>query len=136
MIFKLQLLATALMTGVIWFVQIVEYPMFCHVGPEAFKAYHKVYCERVGWIVGPCMAVELLAALACWWVDPMGVHRYGLLLLAVIWVSTAIVQVPIHNCLAGGYCHVWGRRLVMTNWIRTLAWTTRLLLLLSLIKTL
>lgn len=134
MIFQLQLLATAILTGVIWFVQLVQYPIFREVGPDAFQQYHKVYCERITWIVGPCMAVEVLTALLCWWMYPEGAHRYGLMLLAVIWISTAAVQVPIHNRLASGYCSLWGRRLVGSNWLRTLAWTARLLLLLSVVK--
>ena len=49
----------------------------------------------------------------------------GLALLATIWISTAAVQVPLHRRLAAGFDHRLARRLVRTNWTRTLAWTAR-----------
>jgi hypothetical protein len=135
-LFQLQLLATGVMTGVIWFVQIVQYPMFADVGREAFVRYHRIYCQRITQIVGPCMAVEAVTALACWWLDPLGhaAHRYGLMLLAVLWISTAAVQIPIHNRLEKGYCPIWGRRLVLSNWLRTAAWSARMVILVGLIS--
>jgi ABC-type microcin C transport system permease subunit YejB len=46
-------------------------------------------------------------------------------LLAIIWASTAFLQVPIHNALTNGFDAQAHARLVDTNWIRTLAWTAR-----------
>jgi hypothetical protein len=55
----------------------------------------------------------------------------GLALLLVVWISTAVLQVPRHGRLAGGFETGVHRTLVATNWIRTLAWTARGLLLLQ-----
>jgi hypothetical protein len=49
----------------------------------------------------------------------------GLGLLAMVWASTAAVQVPLHGRLSLGLDRAACRRLVITNWIRTLAWTVR-----------
>jgi hypothetical protein len=49
----------------------------------------------------------------------------GDVLIAIVWVSTFFVQIPIHAKLLAGYDGALQRRLVVTNWIRTLAWTVR-----------
>ena len=42
-------------------------------------------------------------------------------LVAVNWHSTALIQVPLHRRLAGGFDPSAARRLVVTNWWRTAA---------------
>lgn len=61
---------------------------------------------------------------------------YGLLflLLSIVWVSTFLLQVPLHNALNHAYDSEKIRRLVKTNWIRTLAWTLRSFLLLGILN--
>jgi hypothetical protein len=81
------------------------------------------------------MLVELVAAVAL--VLPTGELRgpalAGLALLAVVWLSTALLQVPCHRRLERGFDGAVVRRLVSTNWIRTLAWTLRAMLALWLV---
>jgi hypothetical protein len=118
--------ATLFMTGVIWFVQVVHYPLFGRVGAQEFAAYAREHADRTGRVVGPAMAVELALALALAARAGAGALAWaGLALLAVIWGSTALVQVPLHRRLAAGPDHAAQRRLVRTNWIRTAAWTAR-----------
>ncbi|MFM8334681.1 MAG: hypothetical protein ACKODK_03905 [Opitutaceae bacterium] len=116
--------ATLFMTGVIWFVQIVHYPLFGRVGAAEFPAFEREHARRTGRVVGPAMVVELLLALAL--AARGGVLAWaGLALLGVIWASTAFVQVPLHRRLEQGADVAAQRRLVRTNWIRTAAWTAR-----------
>ena len=58
----------------------------------------------------------------------------GLALLAAVWMSTALLQVPCHRKLAHGFDSDIVRRLVATNWIRTVCWTLRLLVALALLS--
>jgi hypothetical protein len=55
---------------------------------------------------------------------------FGLCLIFVIWLSTAILQVPLHRKREwlGGHNARMIRRLVATNWQSTLAWTARIVL--------
>jgi hypothetical protein len=46
-------------------------------------------------------------------------------LLGVVWLSTFTLQVPAHRALLQGWSEPVHRRLVLTNWIRTVAWTLR-----------
>jgi len=116
--------ATFFMTGVIWFVQIVHYPLFGRVGAADFRAYEREHARRTGWVVGPAMIVELALALALA-IRGGALAWTGLALLGVIWASTAFVQVPLHRQLATGPDEAAQRRLVRTNWLRTVAWSGR-----------
>jgi hypothetical protein len=53
----------------------------------------------------------------------------GLLAVVAIWLSTALLQVPCHNRLMLAFDRDAIRLLVLTNWIRTLLWTARGVLL-------
>ena len=131
-----QLAVTLYMTGVIWLVQIVHYPLFAQVGRDGFAGYEARHTSWITWVVAPAMVIELGTALALLAVRPVGVPAgalwVGIGLLAVIWLSTLLLQVPAHSVLAEGFDAGAHRRLVASNWVRTLAWTARSLLLLVL----
>jgi hypothetical protein len=125
------LAATAAMCGLIWFVQVVHYPLFAGVGPDGFAAYERRHQRTTSWVVGPFMAIEGVSAvaIAAWLRDEVGLVLVGLglALLAVIHGSTVLLQVPAHGRLAIGYDPAVAARLVRTNWIRTAGWTLRTL---------
>jgi hypothetical protein len=120
---------TLAMTGVIWFVQIVHYPLFARAGATGFAAYAAEHGARTTWVVAPLMLLELAAALRIAWSPPAGVGRAlalaGLVLALAIWASTAFVQVPRHDALRAGFDADVHRSLVRTNWLRTALWTAR-----------
>jgi len=126
--------ATLFMIGVIWFVQVVHYPLFAKTGSADFRSYEQRHTSLTTWVVAPPMLVEGITALLLFWFRPTGVSTWqlsiGLALLAVIWLSTALLQVPCHNVLSQGFDPVVHQRLVTTNWMRTVAWSTRGLLVL------
>ncbi len=125
----LHLVATLAMVGVIIFVQIVHYPLMARVGRDAFERYEAGHTVRTAWVVIPLMVTELstavwLAALPAAAADrPLA--YVGLALLAVIWLSTALVQAPLHGRLSKGFDEALHGRLVRSNWVRTLAWLAR-----------
>jgi len=51
----------------------------------------------------------------------------GLGLLAIVHASTVFLQVPRHTILSDRFDAEVARTLVSTNWIRTAAWSARLL---------
>ena len=121
--------ATLFMTGLIWFVQVVHYPLFARVGNEAFPAYSRAHQTLTTLVVGPPMLVEALTALLLVVSRPAQVSAWlawtGLALVGVIWLSTAALQVPAHGRLVSGFDAEVGSFLVTTNWIRTVAWSAR-----------
>lgn len=131
------LAATLSMVGIIWFVQVVHYPLFRDVGDAGFPAYAAAHITRTGRVVGPLMVIELASGLLLLRWRPTAVPGalavLGIALLIVIWLSTRLLQVPRHRLLGQGYDAVIGRSLVMTNWLRTVAWTVRGVLVLLMI---
>lgn len=125
--------ATLSMVGVIWFVQVVHYPLFSAVGEAGFPEYERHHVRRTGWVVGVPMCVELGTAIAALWYLGGALAWCGLGLLAVIWTSTWLWQVPAHRRLERGFDAAVHRRLVTTNWVRTGAWSVRGIIALALL---
>lgn len=120
------------MFGLIWFIQIVHYPLFARVGAAGFAEYERLHQSSTGWVVGPPMLLEAATTVALLWSRPAGVPLagavMGALALAAIWASTAFLQVPPHRALERGFDAVAHRFLVRSNWIRTALWSFRLCL--------
>lgn len=117
--------ATFFMTGLIWFVQVVHYPLFSRVGRSEFAAYEQKNTRRTGWLVAGPMLLELGLACGIAWLRGDWLAWSGLGLLAVIWLSTAVLLIPLHFLLETGYDASVHRIAVRSNWIRTVAWSLR-----------
>ena len=130
--------STLAMCGLIWFVQIVHYPLFASVGRDDFALYEKKHSRRTGWVVGPLMIAEGITAVWLLTIPPSGFGRVipliGFVLLLLIWGSTAVLQVPAHRRLKSGFFPDHHRRLTRTNWIRTILWSIRALLALWMVR--
>ena len=117
------------MVGLIWFVQLVHYPLFASVGADGFAEYERLHQRQTSFVVGPLMAVEGVTAVWLAVVPPSGLSRLlpllGLATLGVIHASTVLLQVPQHTALANGYAAARVHRLVRTNWVRTVGWSLR-----------
>jgi hypothetical protein len=135
----LHLTATLFMAGVIWFVQVVHYPLLARVGPGDAPGYERTHTRLTAWVVGPPMLAELATGILLLWVRPAGVTVWtagaGVALLGVIWLSTQFVQVPCHERLSRAFDPAVHRRLVASNWVRTAAWSLRGLLVLGMVWT-
>jgi hypothetical protein len=102
--------ATWYMTGLIWFVQIVHYPL--------------MLIEVVTAVLLLVRDAELRGSWLFW-------ASCGL--LAVVWVATALWQMPLHHQLLAGHDEGHVGALVRSNWIRTIAWTGRALIVVDLV---
>lgn len=123
-----QCVATWYMVGVIWMVQLVHYPLMARVGSEQFVEYERQHVDQMGIVVVPAMLIELLTAV--WLAVSMGsrsggVYWWGLGLVGLIWASTFLIQVPLHDQLSNAFDVAAHGRLVLSNWLRTVTWTAR-----------
>ena len=125
-VFHLHYATTWALVGLIWTIQMVHYPLFAQVGPAHFVAYHRRHTREITLVFGPLMLAELVtAALLVLEGNRDPWLLASLPLLALIWISTGFVQIPLHNTLTTGFDAHAHRRLVTTNWWRTAAWSAR-----------
>lgn len=121
--------ATIYMTGLIWFVQIVHYPLMARVGLSESTDYEREHTRLTGYVVGPPMLIEGISAVLLLAVHPQHAWTWlawlGVALLAINTISTATLQIPCHNALQREFSTSTHQRLVSSNWIRTTAWTAR-----------
>ncbi len=117
------------MVGVIWFVQVVHYPLLSVVPVESAKSVAVEHQRRTGWVVMIPMTVEGVTTLLLLGMVPDGVAWFvpwlAGLPLAVALLATVLLSVPRHARMAANPDAVVGRELVTTNWVRTIAWTLR-----------
>jgi len=130
LIVELHAAATLYMVGLIWFVQLVHYPLMAKVGAECFVAYQKLHTKWTTLAVGPAMLAEATTAGALLFIAnavgyPAALAWAGFALVLGVWVSTAALQVPCHRALERGFDARVHRQLVLSNWLRTLAWSAR-----------
>jgi hypothetical protein len=134
-IFVGNLLATGVLTGIIWYVQIVHYPLFARVGEAGFARYHAAHSALTTRVVALPMLIELALSGLLLFVRPAGmgaaVTWAGFALAVAVWACTFFIAVPLHGALGGGHDAATIARLVATNWLRTVAWTAHLAILTS-----
>ncbi|MEM6805102.1 MAG: hypothetical protein AAF696_27145 [Bacteroidota bacterium] len=137
-VFLLHILATLMMCGIIWIIQCLHYPLFAYVGESAFQQYEILHRNWISPIVGPLMLFELGTAIFLVLQRPQGVSVgllwLGLALVGIIWLSTWFLQVPLHNAITHSYDAEAIAKLVKSNWIRTIAWSLRAILLLYILR--
>lgn len=124
-----QLAATVSLAGIIWLVQTVHYPLFGFVGEEKYKAFHVAHMNWITYVVAPLMILEAVsAALLIFYPLENADSRVlwiGAVLVVAVWLSTFLLQVPLHEKLARSFDASAHNLLVNTNWIRTIGWTLR-----------
>jgi hypothetical protein len=132
-LFLIHHVATLIMTGAIWLAQLSQYPLLAYVGRRNFIRYEHEHIRRISDIAWFIIYIELFTGIGLL-VSPvtgvaLSVRIAGFALIALIWAATWFVQYPIHRKLEHGFDPKLHRKLVRTNWIRTLAWTARAVLL-------
>ena len=130
----LQIFSTLTMFGVIWIIQLVQYPFFSHVNAENFQKYHAAHTFWITPVVAPAMIVELITSIFIIFYPPKNLDSkllfIGMLLAIGVWASTFFIQIPLHEKLSNGFDAEAHKSLVQTNWIRTIIWSLRAILVL------
>ena len=137
-IFWLNLASTWYMVGLIWLIQLVHYPLFNYVGSEEFIVFHDNHKILITPVVGIVMIVELVTSVIILFQPHCGIRNWlsivGIILLGIIWSSTIFFQIPIHNTLSSKFNENALIMLINTNWIRTICWSVRGIILLLVLE--
>jgi len=127
----IHLVATSIMVGVIWVIQLVHYPSFHFIELKQYTTFQRFHMSRISYVVVPAMLTELFTLIfLIIFMDKIDtlVTVSGLLLI-IIWLMTAVFFSGVHQKLTSGYDKTVVNSLVKLNWGRTLLWTLRLLLI-------
>ena len=112
---------SSFMFGVIIVTQIVNYPLLLDFLRSDIKHLHNSYVNKISKIVIPSMLLELLIAL---YLVYNGIYlsyiNFGLLI--IIYISTFLIQVPIHDNVKHSANMSLIKKLIFSNWIRTFCW--------------
>ncbi len=113
--------------GLIWCVQLVHYPFFLRTDKINFISHIGFHKYRISIIVIPLMTIELATSgiLAFQSQQFTGWNLFGFVVVILIWLVTFFVQVPLHDQLSNGYDESTVQKLIKTNWIRTILWSTK-----------
>lgn len=121
------LISTFYLIGLIWVIQLIQYPLFTKVGEAAFIEYHAAHSNLVVAALSIPVLVQFGGAVTMLGLRPPGVAEWlvyaNLVFTFGFWVITALMQIPLHGVLTGGYDAKVVQNLVAGNWLRTLWWT-------------
>jgi hypothetical protein len=121
------LAATLFLAGLVWVLQVVQFPLMLRAGGLDFPNYVKEQRSRNTLLMAPAMLIEMLTGAWLLFDDRLP-HRetfHAALLIAVIWMVTFASIIPIHSKLIHGFNAALVRKLVRWNWIRTACWSLR-----------
>ena len=131
-IFIINLVISLIATGLIWTIQRVHYPSMKFIPEEKFTAYHTFHSQRISILAIPIMLIELFTSLGLFYQNGSSynhIFTINLILVISIWISTFLIQVPMHNTLSCAKNARVLNHLILSNWIRTILWTARSLLM-------
>ena len=127
----IHLVLASIMVGVIWVIQLVHYPSFRFTDREKYVSFQIFHMRNISFIVVPVMILEFLSGLllVLYHSNQESLLRISFILLLIIWLVTALFFAQIHQKLSKGYDETLVRKLVSFNWIRTLLWTIRTIII-------
>jgi hypothetical protein len=115
----------------IWMVQILIYPSFLYYSVDIFIKAMKAHQRKMTLIVFPLMISELILSIYSVFNYRSLYSMVSLFLVILIWLSTIFIQMPIHERLLINKNHSEINNLIKTNWIRTILWNIKFLILIS-----
>lgn len=132
-IFLFNLVLSFIAVGLIWTIQLVHYPSMRYISKDKFTEYHNFHSMRISILAMPLMFAELVTSIMLWHQNfnntVQTVFLVNLIIVALIWLSTFLIQVPLHNALSKEKNTEKLSSLICTNWIRTILWTSRSILM-------
>ena len=132
-IFLFNLVLSFIAVGLIWTIQLVHYPSMRYISKNKFPEYHNFHSIRISILAMPLMLAELVTSIMLWYQNLnnaiQAIFLINLIIVVLIWFSTFLIQVPLHNALSKEKNTEKISKLIYTNWIRTILWTSRSILM-------
>lgn len=131
----LNLASSLFLAGLIWTIQIVHYPIFHRLETDNFADHIHFHKGAISLLVVPVMTIELgTSAWLAWFASSNLIyHQTGFVTVIIIWLITFFVQVPLHSRLSVARNEKAINHLVKTNWLRTILWSVKAALILTIV---
>lgn len=108
----------------IWMTQLIVYPSFRYYEEAQLLQWHHKYTGAITVIVMPLMLAQVALHGYLLYSNFNWASMIGVILIALIWVNTFTMAVPLHNQIASNNDPLMAaEKLVSINWYRTIAWT-------------
>jgi hypothetical protein len=116
------LCASVLMTGIISFIQFIQYPLLFHISSFDFTCYFKKYISRIIWFIYPVLIIEIAFALWLSFLPLQSKLQLPILityiLLALVTMNTLLIQTPLIQKLRYSFDKAVLSKIMFYNWIR------------------
>ena len=122
---------TFLLTGLIWVIQLVHYPIFQFLDSQSYSKAMTFHQQRISIIVVPLMVFELLSGLYlayAQWAPLARFHSINMALIVLIWIHTFGIMVPFHKSISIQPNHSLLQKTLRHHWIRTTSWSVKSIL--------
>ena len=130
----LNVLLNSILVGIILITQFVNYPLFKKID-QNFEIIHKEYTTKMGYVVAPIMVLEAVTVFSMYIYYPKSNELVFITCLTIIiWLSTFLIQVPIHKTISFKKDSEKINKLISTNYIRTISWCSKLYLSMLLVS--
>ncbi len=107
----------------IWMVQLMVYPSFKYYSKKELIRWHRVYVQRMSYVVIPLMFGQAIIALYQLYHTPTLYTVGSVVLIVLTWVLTFTLFVPRHNAISReNFDKNTLSELASYNWARTVLW--------------
>ena len=122
LLFYSNLIVSSILLGLILVIHFVHYKSFNFIDVEKFVEFHKFHTKNISFLVIPLMIIELVISIIICYFYFSILSLINLSLVALIWITTFLLQVPSHNKLSTGKSIAEIEKLVSGNVFRVYLW--------------
>jgi len=126
-IFIIHLVSSFMMIGIVWLVQVINYPLLSLVPEQFFSAYYRSHLLKSQWIIVPLMVLEAatgglllifpIVQVAYW------LYQINFALIVLIWLETILMHLSVHRQLKERHSKAAIENLTRIGWLRTITWS-------------
>lgn len=136
LILLVQVLTTWTLLGILWFVQVVHYPLFRRI-KENFVQYERANLRKTAALLLPLLFIDLITNVMLVISLEKGPYTFlisfALAMNIITWFSAFFFQIEQHHELSMHFSKNIIHKLVKTNWVSTIAWTVKAALIFTLV---
>ena len=122
LLFYSNLIVSSILLGLILVIHFVHYKSFNFIDIEKFVEFHKFHTKNISFLVIPLMIIEVVISIIICYFYFSILSLINLSLVALIWITAFLLQVPSHNKLSTGKSITEIEKLVSGNVFRVYLW--------------